>query len=683
MAEREGYSLGIDIGGTFTDVVCRSKSRTIIFKVPSTRGDPSRAVSAALDVLASEHDIDPRQIERFAHGTTVATNAVIERKGATVGLIATEGFRDILAIGRQMRHQLYELRLLPETPEWIAPGARRVEVRERIAANGEVVTALDEESLIQAIAKLADEGVQSVAVSLIFSFANPDHERRVGEALAQRLPGVPVSLSCEVDPAFREYERTVVTAFDAYIKPTVDQYLINLGDGLAAKGVPAPLQVMQSRGGLAASAVARQRPVRLFLSGPAAGVIGARAEAALDDIGDIISIDIGGTSSDIALVEAGNIAVRNEVDIAGYRVRVPMLDCTTLGAGGGSIAWIDTGGGLRVGPHSAGAEPGPACYGRGGTDATVTDASIVLGLIDPAYFAGGTLSLDPDSSHAVIEETIARPLGMTVIEAALGIHRIANAHMADGIRLVSLNRGYDPRAFALVPLGGAGGIHATALADELAMRRLLVPRSPGVLSAAGLLSAPIEHEVSGPFLTRMAEASLDEIRKCIETLDAQAVELMAHESVEGLVRTRVVSADVGYDGQSHFIEVPFDLDTDNPLDHLYRAFETAHERINGHAMGTPGKIVNLRVVHRALQSAHRQAPGMRAEGVQQKSKRRAYLGSTTAVDAMVIDRQSLNLGDTFAGPAIVEQVDTTTVLHSGWQARVSSSGTLIIERSQS
>jgi N-methylhydantoinase A/oxoprolinase/acetone carboxylase beta subunit len=671
-------SLGIDIGGTFTDVVCAGPEGTVSFKVPTTRGDPSRAIETALELLRDRHGVRPEAITRFAHGTTVATNAVIERQGARVGLITTQGFRDTLEIGRQMRRQLYDLRLKPETPGWLAPGARRVEVVERIAADGAVVTPLDEDSLARAIAHLKAAEVQAVAVCLLFSFVNPAHERRVAQALATAMPGVPVSLSCDVDPVFREYERTVATAFDAYIKPVVDDYLGRMEQVLAAAGVPAPLQVMQSRGGLAAAAVARRRPVRLFLSGPAAGVIGACAEGRRAGIGDLITIDIGGTSSDIALVRGGAVGVRGEVEIAGYAVRVPMLDVVTLGAGGGSIAWRDAAGGLRVGPRSAGAEPGPACYGRGGAEPTVTDASVVLGYVDPAYFAGGTVPLDPALARRVVEDKVAIPMGLTVEAAAAGIHRIANARMVDGIRLVSLNRGHDPRDFTLVALGGAGGLHAVALADELGIRRILVPGSPGVLSAAGLLSATIEHEVSGPCHRKLAEASMDEIRTVFEGLHEQAAALMARESAGDLAIQRLTFADLAYAGQSHYIEVPFDPDAADALARAYRDFEARHERINGHATGAPAKIVNLRAVHRAALTDPFVAPTP-APGPSLKGSRPVRFGAA-AVTAAIHDRARIAPGDVLHGPAVVEQADSTTLIPPGWRARALAHGALILTR---
>jgi N-methylhydantoinase A len=677
-----GISVGIDIGGTFTDVIASGPAGISILKVPTTRANPGDAVAAGIAELLRRTGIKPKDIVRFAHGTTVATNAVIERKGARVGLIATQGFRDILELGRQMRRQMYDLRLRPETPGWLAPGARRVEVKGRIAADGCEIVPLDETSIAAAIDKLQREDVGAVAICLLFSFLDPAHERRVAERVRAAMPHVAVSLSCEVDPAFREYERTVVTAFDAYIKPVVDRYLTNMAGHLAEAKVSVPVQVMQSRGGLAGAETARLRPVRLFLSGPAAGALGGAAVGAEAGLEDLITIDVGGTSSDIALIGRGRVDVRAETHIAGYAVRVPMLDVTTLGAGGGSIAWIDSGGGLRVGPQSAGAEPGPACYGRGGQSATVTDAAIVLGYLDPAFFAGGALPLQPELSHEVINATIAKPLGIAVTAAALGIYRIANAHMADGIRLVSVNRGHDPREFTLVPLGGAGGLHAAALALELDIRRVLVPRYPGVLAAGGLLAAPIAHEVSGAFHAPIEATDLAAVRALLCELDAGADALMRAEHIEGLPRERRVFADVGYVGQSHFIEVPFELETSEPLKALYAAFETAHERINGHKTGSPAKIVNLRTVH--IARLPKVVLGGRAgatSGRSQKTVRLVHFPNQVAVcETAIHDRAKLALGETIRGPAVIEQEDSTTLVPPGWQASVVLGAALMMER---
>src|SRR5580704_523053 len=501
------YSVGVDIGGTFTDIVCAGSDGSFrLMKRATTRGDPAAAVRDAVAAMRDDWGIDPAAIARFVHGSTVATNAVIERKGARTGIITTAGFKDVLEIGRQMRHRMYDLVLQPETPVFLAPGSRRKEVRERIAADGTVVTPLDENEVRLRAAELAADGVEAVAIVFLFSFLNPAHERRARDIVAAAHPHLAVSLSCEVDPAFREYERTAVTAFDAYLKPVVAGYLARMGADLAAAGVPAPLQIMQSRGGISMAANAARRPVRLFLSGPAAGVVGALSVGRAAGIDNLMTIDIGGTSCDIALVSGGEPLVRTEGVIDGYTVRVPMVDVTAIGAGGGSIAVLDDVGALRVGPQSSGSEPGPACYGRGGTQATVTDASLVLGYLDPGYFAAGTLRLDPERARAAIAPIAAR-MGVSIETAALGIHRVVNAQMAEAMRIVSIGRGIDPRGYALLPLGGAGPVHAAALAAELGISRIVVPPHPGVLSAAGLLAAPIEHEVSAAFPRPLAAAA--------------------------------------------------------------------------------------------------------------------------------------------------------------------------------
>ncbi len=676
-----GALVGVDVGGTFTDFACvLAGGAHLAFKVPSTPADPSRAVIEGLRVLINDHGVPAEGISVFSHGTTVATNAVLERKGAVVGLVTTEGFRDVLEIGRQMRRQMYSVRLMPETPVFLAPGRRRVGVRERIGPDGAVITPLDEESVIQAIEAVRAQGATSLAVALLFSFANPSHERRIREIAAARWPDLPISLSSEIDPVFREYERTVVTAFDAYIKPTVDAYLASLSTALQGERVSAPLRVMQSRGGLAGAAIARRRPVRLFLSGPAGGVIGALSEGKANGAPDLISVDIGGTSCDIALISGAKPLVRQEGVIDGFTVRVPMVDVNAIGSGGGSIAWIDSAGGLKVGPQSAGSDPGPACYGRGGTEATVTDASLVLGLINPNYFAGGTLALDPARAHAVIDEKIAGPLSLSVEAAAAGIHRVLNAQMAEGIRLVSIKQGFDPRDFALLGLGGGGPLHACALAEELSMRRVLVPRHPGVLSAAGLLGAPVEHEVSASFPRALAGLSIAEVTQGLAALDREAAALMADERL-GKVSTAVTySADVCYVGQGYHLEVPLDLGTERPLEKLYRDFLVLHDRIYGHAVEGAARIVNLRTVHRTAVDPI--PPDLSVEtGAALKGTRRVLAADGTGVlTAQVHDRTRLPAGAVLSGPSVVEQDDTTTWIPPGWRGVVLDTLLLLLER---
>jgi N-methylhydantoinase A len=680
---KAAVQVGVDIGGTFTDVVCRFADGTLKFvKLPTTRRDESQAVLESIALMARDWRIAAAEIARFTHGTTVATNAVLERKGARIGVITTEGFRDVLEIGRQMRHQMYSIALAPETPAFLAPGALRKEVRERVAADGTVLVPLDEAAVRRAADELVAEGVEAIAISFLFSFRHPAHERRAREIVEAAYPEMKIAVSHEVDPAFREYERTVVTAFDAYVKPVIDRYLARLERGLGESGIAAPLQVMQSRGGLMVSEVARQRPVRLFLSGPAAGVIGARIAGASAGAADLITVDIGGTSCDIALVSKGRALIRSEGVIDGYPVRVAMVDVNSIGSGGGSIAWIDRGGGLRVGPRSAGSEPGPACYGRGGEEPTVTDASIVLGYLNPDYFAGGSLELRPELARRAIAEKVATPLGLSVEAAALGIHRVLNAQMAEGIRLVSIRQGLDPRKFTLLPLGGGGAVHVTALARELAIGRIVVPRNPGVLSALGLLSAPVEHEVSAAFGRALDESSAAEVRAGLEPLDRACAALMAKERLNGVAVAIHYLADVCYIGQSYTLEIPLRLDAPDPLARLYDDFLANHDRVYGHATRAPARIVNLRSVHQAGGADRLDPAPFRPSNAEPRkgSRRILVAGLAEFVDAAVYERAAMPEGFAFEGPAIVEQADTTTLVEPGWRGTVDPAGNLVLIR---
>ena len=702
------FRVGVDVGGTFTDVVCVHEGRApVVFKVPSTPADPGDGAVAAVRRLATVEGVVPGSIAQLAHGTTVATNAVLERKGGRLGIIATEGFRDTLEIGRQMRREMYEVRLDPQTPVFLAPRAMRLGVRERIGPRGEVLEPLDEDSVRTALDRLAAAGAECIAVCLLFSFANPAHERRVREIAHAGHPGLEVSLSSEVDPAFREYERTAVTAFDAYLKPTVRRYLADLETRLGDTGVPAPLQVMQSRGGLAGAALARRRPVRLFLSGPAAGVIGGQDTGAAAGHDDLITLDVGGTSTDIALVSGAKPLLRAEGVIDGFPVRVPMVDVNAIGAGGGSIAWLDDAGGLRVGPRSAASDPGPACYARGGREPTVTDASVVLGYLDPDKFAGGAVRLDPPRAVDAIRRCVAQPLGLEVEEAAAGIHQVVNAQMAEGIRLVSVRQGFDPREFTLVAMGGAGPLHACALAADLGIARVIVPRHPGVLSAAGLLAAPIEHEVSVAYGELLAGLSMVAVRRVAAELDAAGRALMAREGL-GPDETEVLHfADVCYTGQGYFLEVPFHPGADDGLERLHADFLAAHERVHGHAVDAPARFVNVRAVHRQRMpspenaracdgtgGSQRPNAGPRSDGSVLMAARTTGRGDGSPgsgrhrmvrlpdepgrIETRIVGRDALVVGDRLQGPAIVEQDDTTTLIPPGWTAFARDGGILTL-----
>ena len=674
--------IGVDTGGTFTDVICRRDGYPdMVLKVPSTPSEPSKAVMSGVRQILKAAGGEMSAVRRFVHGTTVATNAVLERKGAESGLITTSGFADVLEIGRQMRTDIYELQLDPETPVFLAPGARRAEVIERISSEGEILKPLDETSLRNAIGTLRTEGVTSIAVCFLFSFLNPTHERRVRDIIEAEYPDISVSLSSDVDPAFREYERTVVTAFDAYTKPVLRDYLSELDSALSKSGVVAPLQVMQSRGGISAASTATKRPVRLFLSGPAAGVIGGSGAGHAAGENNLITVDIGGTSCDIALVAEGRPLVRPEGRIDGYLVRVPMVDVNAMGSGGGSIAWLDAAGGLRVGPQSAGADPGPACYGRDGKLATVTDASIALGFLNPDYFAGGTVPLDRGLAEQAIRETIAVPLSMTVEQAALGIHQVVNAQMAEGMRQVSIRQGHDPRDFSLVPLGGAGPVHGIPLAEELSIDTVIIPRHPGVLSAEGLLVAPIEHEVSIGFPHDLDSVGINELKMIFDELDAQCAALMDAEANEVENVEIIHAVDICYVGQSHYLDITVDLSDAKPRESIYRDFIRAHEQVFGYSTESPARIVNLRSIHRS-QRHELSVPIAAEQSSQNPLKRRRVVvfevGKDTEVD--IFDRSCLSVGTAIDGPAIIEQSDTTTVLHVGWTATVIESGELILKK---
>jgi N-methylhydantoinase A/oxoprolinase/acetone carboxylase beta subunit len=663
-------SVAVDIGGTFTDVVAvnADSGRTAMVKVPSTPARLADGVMEGTRRALAQLGAEPGSVARFSHGTTVATNAVLERRGAVTGVLATDGFEDVLEIGRTKRSPLYDLFIGCQTPVFLAPRRRRRGVRERLGSLGEIVTPLDEPQARDAIGALLAEGVEAIAVTLLHSYRNPTHELRIRELVRELEPSVAVSLSCEVDPVFREYERTVVTAFDAYLRPVVAGYIAELERALAAAGIEAPMQVMQSRGGLGSAALVVARPVSVLLSGPAAGAIGGAFAGARSGFDDLITIDVGGTSADVAVVEGGRPLVTTEGLIDGFPLRVPMVDVTTVGAGGGSIAWLDAGG-LHVGPRSAGAEPGPVCYGRGGTEPTVTDASLVLGYLAADDFAGGTMRLDPDAAQQSLE-ALGAPLGLTSVQAAAGIHRIVNARMADQIRLVTIRRGHDPRRFALVLLGGAGPLHGGRIAAELEIPTMIVPSAPGVLSAIGLLVSSIEHDASETIAVRVDSVDADELAAAVSRLEARVTKLMEQEGVSPGAATTTRLADLRYAGQSSTLEVPFERASAAAV-----LFHEAHERIYGHATpGKPVELVNLRVV----QSWPLPVPSIGAgdQGATPARARLAYFEELGGfVDTPVLRRAHLQ--DGIEGPAIVEGADSTLVIYPGHAAVLDEAGNVI------
>ncbi len=677
--------IGVDIGGTFTDIVAVDDAgRLALAKVPTTPKDLLRGVADAVVRILALVGADPAGVRRFIHGTTVATNAVLEQRGAVTGLLMTDGFQDVLELGRQKRSRMYDLDMDPETPAFLAPRRRRVGIRERLDARGRVLVPLDEAQVRAEAARLRDQGVQALGVCYLFAFLNPAHERRTRDLVREVAPELAVSLSSDVDPTFREYERCCVTAFDAYLGPVVGRYLAGLADTLAGLGIRAVPQIMRSRGGIVSAAVAARAPVTLFLSGPAGGVVGASFAAARSGVQDFISLDMGGTSNDVGVVRGGRPVVVPEGRIGPYPVRTPMVDVNTIGAGGGSIAWLDAAGGLRVGPRSAGADPGPACYGRGGEDATVTDASLLLGYLDPAGFAGGTMALDVRAAEAAIHR-LAAPLGLDPVRTAAGIHRVVNARMADQIRLMTIQRGHDPREFTLVLLGGAGPVHGVALAEELALPDVLVPEAPGVLSALGLLAAAIEHQHARTLPGPVAEADLAAVNACLRELDAAGRARMADEAVPPEAVRVTYTAEMRYVGQAYELPVPIGAPVGaQDLAAVQAAFHASHEQIYGYARpGQAVEFVNFRAVHAYPLPRPVLAPAARPGGSvadARRGERRAYFAPHGFLPTPVYVRGRLPAGGRVTGPAILEQPDTTTVIPPGWAGTIEASGNLRLGR---
>lgn len=657
-----GRRLGVDVGGTFTDVVTVDDAGHLaIAKVPSTPRDQSSGVVAGWDALRGA----PAQVTVFAHGTTVATNALLERRGARTALVTTEGFRDLLEIGRQDRASLYDL--TRHRPSPLAPRALRFVVRERMGPDG-VVVPLDADSLAAVVDAVAAADVEAIAVCLLFGFRHPRHERLVRDALEARLPDVPCSLSSDVLPEFREYERMSTTVADAYLRPRLAAYLRRLAGRSATAGLPTPL-VMQSSGGVADVETAALHPARFVLSGPAGGVVGASYVAGLSGYADVLTFDMGGTSTDVAPVVAGQVQLTTEAVVAGVPLRLPMVDVHTVSAGGGSIAWVDEGGALRVGPRSAGAEPGPAAYGRGGQEPTVTDADLVLGALPDGARLGGDVLLSRERAERALAR-LGERLGLDARETALGVARVADTEMVRALRVISVERGLDPREFALVAFGGAGGLHACALADELGCRTVLVPRAAGVLSALGLAISDVRHDHVSPFLF----ADAGELEDAFATLEDAALNGLPGARLERF-------ADLRYAGQSFELTVP-----GRTPEELETAFHEAHRRRYGHRIDDePVEVVNLRVVATQPGTAPdlAEAPGSaatrdgRADGF---VGRREVLLEGGVVRAAVHNRTRMTTGGLVQGPAVVELPEATCLVRPGWRGAVDSVGTLVLER---
>jgi N-methylhydantoinase A len=687
--------VGADVGGTFTDVILTDSEGNIrSYKLPSTPPDYERAVLAGIEQLLRQQGVESELPGEITHGTTVATNAVLEHRGARTALITTQGFRDVLELRRIRAPQMYDIFF--DKPPSLVERYLRFELSERLSATGEVIRPLVEAELWNLKEVLQREAVESIAVCLLHAYAFPVHEIAVGRFLREHLPQIPVSLSCEVLRERKEYERTATTVVNAYVRPIMENYLGALRGGLGSMGIEAPLLIMQSAGGLTPEEDAALRPVCALESGPAAGVLAARDTAHRAGLKNVITLDIGGTTAKTAMIEEGRIAYSSEYEVgatlsAGNRlvggggelIRAPSIDIVEIGAGGGSIAYLDRAGGLRVGPRSAGALPGPVCYQRGGTEPTVTDANVVLGYIRPGELADGEIRIDPEAARRAIYDQIAMPLGLDLLRAAEGIHRIANARTMRALRAVSTERGRDPRDFALIAFGGSGPIHAAGLAQELFVPQVLIPALPGLFSVMGLLSSGIEHH---------------DARSCLlsgESLNASALSQLQSEmkqrmrdrfAAEGYSSGQVKlswNVDVRFQGQASEIRLPLASGevTEEVLRSMQTDFEEEHERLYGHRSDpdNPVQVVALRLIGQASvpELVHRGREESAAERSQTTQQRAAYFGPDWGtIETPVVSRSALS--DTMNGPFLVDEYDSTTVVPPWMRAELDEMGSVIL-----
>ena len=689
------WRIGVDIGGTFTDIVLLAEDGTVATrKVSSSVDDYARAIMEGVASLVAEHAVDGADIAEVVHGTTVASNALLERKGARTGLIGTQGFRDVLEIRNLRMPRLYDLAW--EKPAPLVERYLRAVVDERIDAAGNVQTALDPEDARAAVDRLLAEGVDAIAICLINAFANPAHERALEAIVRERAPGCTVCTSYDVLPEIKEYERTSTTVINTYISPIVRTYLERLGEAIAERCPGAHLLIMQSNGGLTSAEEASRRPVNIVESGPAGGVVGALAMAA--DIGqdDLVTFDMGGTTAKAALIEGGVISRSAEFQVgggiltgsrlmtgAGYLVRMPAIDLAEVGAGGGSLIAIDAGGSMQVGPESAGAEPGPICYDQGGSVPTITDANVALGYLNPDYLVGGALPIDSARAIDAMRRQIADPLGVSVEEAAYGAHRIVASNMIRAIRAVSTERGRDPRGYTLVAFGGNGPVFGAAMAQALAIRRVVVPPAPGLFSSFGLLTADVEHHLSRTFRALLRGLDKAALNEAWDALAADALRRLEADGYGGSAAAIERHASLHYQGQTYELTVAV---PDGPLDDaalaaLEEAFGAEHERTYGHRAGPeePVELVTLRVLGRGVRPA---APPPRidhaTEAAPGQATRRAYFGPDHGWrEAAVIARA--DLASARDGPVIVEEYDATCIVPPGTSAALNPAGCIVLD----
>ena len=688
------YRVGIDIGGTFTDLILVGSDGAMhTKKVLSTPDDYGRGVVSGLQAALDELDIAASAVDRLVHATTVATNTVLEGKGAATALITTQGFRDVLDMRRLRIPEMYTLNY--PKPEPLVPRRRRLEVVERMGPRGNVRIALDEASVAAAIARIESDEVEAVAISLLHSYANPEHEQRIAAMVRDALgPAAYISCSSDILPELREYERTSTTVINAYLGPALKRYFDSLVAHIEGIGVTAPLQVMKSDGAIMTVAAATDKPAYLVESGPAAGVIGAARVTGLDRTADAISLDMGGTTAKASIVQGGEVTTTGDYEVGaginlssklitggGYALKLPVVDLSEIGAGGGSLVSIDKGGLLHVGPESAGAMPGPVAYDMGGTTPTFTDAMIILGYINAYYLVGGGLKLNAAASRAAMEEHVAKPLGKDLLDTAYGIYQVAGGTMVRAVKAVSTYRGRDPRDFALFAFGGNGPVVATEIADQLEMTRVIVPLNPGVFSAFGLLLSNVEHEVTRALLRRLHDLDSAELATIYGELETSVREVMAGEGFDDGEATISRSIDLRYTEQAHELRVPFVAD----LAELAQSFSDEHERTYGHEAGAESvESVALRVTAQVpvegIESYEMLAGLQRREDQGAAVSRLAYFGPEAGqLETPVVSRRHL-LDGPRSGPLIIEEYDATCVVPPGWLAAVDNRGNIELTR---
>jgi N-methylhydantoinase A len=690
------WRIGVDIGGTFTDVALVDEATREIWvaKVSTTPRDLGQGVVEALGQAARRHGVEPSRVGLLAHATTVVTNALLQHKGARTALITTRGMRDVLELRRSARARLYDL--MQDAPAVLVPRHLRLEVTERLDAQGQVVEPLELADVDRAIEFIRAHDVEAVAVCLLYSFLDDRHERLVGARLAERLPGVPVFLSSQVLPEIREFERTSTTAVCAFVGPILASYLERLEAATRRMGLPR-LFVMGSSGGLFTVPEALGMPAMAVESGPAAGVIAASLIGRAVGRPDLISFDMGGTTAKASLIERGEIKTTADYEVGGsgnvsrwvtgtgHPIRVPVIDLAEVSAGGGSIAWIDPGGALRVGPESAGAEPGPACYGHGGTEPTVTDADLVLGYLHPEHLLGGRLPIRADLARDAIRDRVAGPLDVGVVEAAAAIVDVVGASMAAALRIVSVERGYDPRDFCLVAFGGAGPVHAARLAEELGIPRVIVPPVPGGFSALGLIASDVRRDYVRTCYALADAVDRGEMARAYAAMEATAQAMLDEARVPAPRRSLSRAADVRYPRQAYELTVPVDGGpvTGYTIERLVGAFHERHRHTYGHANpAEPVQIVNLRVAAVGRQEPldlGRGAGAATASGEAKSVSRPVYFRETGLAACEVVAREALGPGTDRPGPLIVEAMDATVVVPPGWRLTVEPEGAIVLE----